>query len=1534
MKSGIMDKGRRVLAWTQASVLTVLFTNLAWIPYAQAAPTGGTVVGGSGSISQSGANTTINQTSQNMAIDWSSYNVNTDERVQYIQPNRSSISLNRILSNTASEIRGRIDANGQVILVNPHGMVFTDTAVINVGGIVASALDIQPSAFMNGDFIFNDIPGTEGKVVNSGIINASVGGNVTLLGKQVQNDGLIMAKLGSVNLAAGKEAVLTFDNEGLVGVKITKEILQEEIGIDPAVINNGKINAEGGRVLLTASVSQDVFSQAVNSNGLNQATSVVVHPDGTFTLGGGADVINSGTIDVSKTTDTANDPNVARIVLIGENVTSSGKIRADNINGNGGEIELHANNTTLLTGESLVSARSDTNGQGGIVKVLGNHVGLFDQSVVDVSGDLGGGQALIGGDYQGNNPLMRNANRTIIAPGANVYANALTNGDGGKVILWADDYTLFYGNLFARGGSGSGNGGFAEVSGKNYLEFHGDVDLTALMGSNGVLLLDPKNITISSGPTSGGTFPAPNQFDQFSDLASTSTNLNSVALSNQLNSSSVRLQANTDISIEANITGSNSLELYAGRSISIANNVQINLGLRNNEQFYAEINATGANAANRDAGLATFTMGAGSSINIISDVNDDPSGNIVITTGNFTGNNIGDITLQTLNTSSPGGDNSGDITVTNSVGDIVSNSQILAEGNSTSVNGERGGNITLTATLGNISINSGATISAIGGSGEGAQDGEVGDNGGNITLTAGNDITINATLASDGGHGGDFGTGGSGDFAGAITINAGNDLNINSAITADGGDGRGTGNRNAGNAGTINLTAGNNLTVTATVSAKGGNAVNNGDAGDAGNVTLTAGNDITISQNISSYRGLLPGTGVIGADATITLNGDAGDNIFNINDGAQLYATTVTLNGLGGNDTLVAGGATGSTNIWTINGLNGGILDNSNGVNFTTPDNENLTGDINFSNIESLTGGLQQDTFDLTAGNIQGLIDGGAGATDSLTITPNSRTVRLGNVAIADAVLDPFLNVNNVETITAGGGTNTIISAADQGYTWTVDSNTTGIVKPTTVFTAENTVTFGNFTVLTGGDNIDTFNISADKTWTINGGVGADIFNISSNYTGNISGGADNDTFNITALGLNSMTLFGDTGDDTLVAANEGNDWSIVDFDGGGGSVADGINDGTLNGGIEFVDIENLTGNEAVDTFTIQAGADIDGLIDGGTHTTDVNVVDTLTITDAGKTVELGIRTTYDPARISVHNVETITASGTGNTIIGAEQNNFWTVDGVSARVAGTETSPPADTVVTFANFDAIQGGSLSDQFDLSVDFGGTITGAAGTDTFNLTASQTGSMSGGDDSDTFNINAENITLTINGGTAGTTDVDTVVGADSTSINTWSFNSYTTADGSNGTLTNSGGTVTFNNIETATGGTGADQFTVTATGGIDTLSGGSASGDELVVNSLAADTINWTISSDNAGSVATNKVGSFTQIQTLTGGDGVDNFDISGAMTTISGSGNADDFNINVATTATINGNGGNDTFDIFANVNAGGSLNGGDENDT
>lgn len=580
MNKSISTRVRYGLAYLQAMVFTLLFSNIVWIPYVHAGPEGGTVTGGSGSISQSGSQTTINQSSQNMAIDWQSYNLNSNERVHYIQPNSSSISLNRILSNNGSQIHGRIDANGQVILINPHGIFIGPTASINVGGIVASSLDMNPTDFMNGNYIFNEVLGTDGKVVNAGIINASVGGNVALIGKQVQNDGLIAAKLGSVALAAGKEAVLTFDNDGLVGVKITKAILQDEIGIDPAVLNSGTINAEGGRVLLTASVSQDVFSQAVNTSGMEPATSVVVHPDGTFSLGGGADVVNTGSIDVSKTDSTgAADPNTARIILIGENVTSSGTLKADNANGDGGEIELHAKNITLLTENSLTSARSETNGKGGIIKILGDKVGLFDQSTVDVSGDDGGGQALIGGDFQGNNPFIRNSTETIVNRDTSIYADALTNGDGGKVILWSDGNTFFGGNIYTRGGSESGDGGLVETSGKENLLFRGNTDRTAANGNTGTLLLDPANIIIGSATDDDSRLD--DRIVSFGEGGGSDFDISATKLVEELVNGSVILQANRDIRVESDvIAGSgntSSLTMHAGDDIRMAKQIILSL---------------------------------------------------------------------------------------------------------------------------------------------------------------------------------------------------------------------------------------------------------------------------------------------------------------------------------------------------------------------------------------------------------------------------------------------------------------------------------------------------------------------------------------------------------------------------------------------------------------------------------------------------------------------------------------------------------------------------------------------------------------------------------------------------------------------------------------------------------------------------------------------------------------------------------------------------------------------------------------------
>jgi len=319
---------------------SVLFCQLFSVTAVYAGPSGGQVVGGTGSIGHSDLTTNITQTSSSLAINWASYNLNSNETINYIQPSASSIALNRILDSSPSQINGQINANGQVVLVNPNGIFFGSTANIDVGGLIASGLDISASDFMNSTYIFNEIAGKDGVVVNSGLIEASLGGQVTLIGKEISNEGLISAQLGTVNLAAGKQAVVTFDNNGLIGIKVTKEILQNELGVAPAVLNSGDINAAGGRVLMTGSVSQDIFSQAVNTGDINQATSVVVNPDGTFTLGSGADVVNSGKVDVS----TSQGP-AGQVIVLGENVASSGSIAANSGDGNGGNIELHANNT-------------------------------------------------------------------------------------------------------------------------------------------------------------------------------------------------------------------------------------------------------------------------------------------------------------------------------------------------------------------------------------------------------------------------------------------------------------------------------------------------------------------------------------------------------------------------------------------------------------------------------------------------------------------------------------------------------------------------------------------------------------------------------------------------------------------------------------------------------------------------------------------------------------------------------------------------------------------------------------------------------------------------------------------------------------------------------------------------------------------------------------------------------------------------------------------------------------------------------------
>lgn len=564
---------------------------------AHSAPSGGKVVGGTGSIDRSGSQTTILQETDRLAVNWNTFDVAADEVVRFVQPSEDSIALNSILDNDASHIFGRLEANGQIILMNPNGVFFGESATINVGSLVASGLAVDPADFMNGELVLDAVDGTDGTVVNQGIINAATGGSVVLVGTKVKNEGLISAKLGAVSLAAGKQAVLTFDRQGMLGVKVTKEILQSEIGIDAAVENDGFIDAAGGKVLLTSSVSQEVFSQAVNSGGLKSDTSVVVHDDGSFTLGGGADVLNTGTIAVS------DQSRAGDVVLLGENVRHTGVIEADSAYGQAGKIELHAQDTLTLADAASVGATA-ANG-GGDIKLLGDQIGVFDGASIRADGEGLPGQVLIGGDIQGANKAIPNAKSVYVGEHSTVSASGLQSADGGKVVVYADEVARIYGSMAAKGGPRGGDGGFVETSGKTTFDLHSVPDVSSIDGRAGEWLIDPYNLTISDAATRN----VDTDIDPFSAVGSDAV-LDVALITQALDSgTNVFITTESDGPEDGNITLDTPI-LYSGTAspsltLSASNDIRLNADIDARSAGGGLAVTLRADMANNDQGVVT-----------------------------------------------------------------------------------------------------------------------------------------------------------------------------------------------------------------------------------------------------------------------------------------------------------------------------------------------------------------------------------------------------------------------------------------------------------------------------------------------------------------------------------------------------------------------------------------------------------------------------------------------------------------------------------------------------------------------------------------------------------------------------------------------------------------------------------------------------------------------------------------------------------------------------------------------------------------
>lgn len=524
-----MPKPRTSLRYAILAGTALAGTALAGQPVvADELPTGPSVVHGSVGITTPRAgNMAIQQSSQSAIVGWQGFSIGGASSVDIRQPSTSSVILNRVTGETPSTIAGRLTANGQVYLVNPNGIAITRSGSVQAGAFVASTLDIPDEDFLAGRREFSG-DGHSAAVSNQGTVEIGRGGYAALLGGEVENAGTISVPLGRIGLGAGERVTLDLSGDGFLSVALPSE----GAAADALIQSSGRLSADGGRIEISAATARRAARYAVNLSGVAEARSVSGRP-GQIVLGGGPGGI----------------------------VAVSGRLDAGAAPAGDGPLAI----------SPLPSPRPWT---GGAIDITGAEIRLAG-AALDASGRDGGGTIRVGGDYQGGGALPR-ARTTSVDASTRISANALEAGDGGRVIVWSDEMTSFAGEIAARGGPSGGDGGFAEVSGKQQLVFAGEADLRAPGGAVGTLLLDPFDLVIANAPEQnvggGGSFPV-----EFTSVGDPSV-VDAALLQSQLAGSDVVVQTGQggdpdggDITVSAPLSWSsgNSLTLLADSDIII-----------------------------------------------------------------------------------------------------------------------------------------------------------------------------------------------------------------------------------------------------------------------------------------------------------------------------------------------------------------------------------------------------------------------------------------------------------------------------------------------------------------------------------------------------------------------------------------------------------------------------------------------------------------------------------------------------------------------------------------------------------------------------------------------------------------------------------------------------------------------------------------------------------------------------------------------------------------------------------------------------
>ena len=493
--------------------------------YANNLPSGGQVVGGQASISQNGTVMNIHQTTDKTAINWQSFDIGQGHTVNFHQPGIDSVALNRVIGADVSRIQGALNANGQVFLINPNGILFTPTSQINVGGLVASTLDIRNEDFLSGNYRFEG--SSQNAIINQGNIVAANGGYVAMIAAKIENSGNITANSGSVLMGAG--ASVTLDMGGPVKIQV------EQKALDALIENGGAIKADGGYIYLTAQAAGDLASTVINNTGIIEAHTLASGETGEIYLMGDMDndiIRVAGTLDASAPTT-----------------------------GNGGFIETSAANVQIQPG--LVVTTKAENGTTGEWLIDPN-----DYKVAASGGDITGTQlgtnlastnvtiqSVDGGNTSGNGDIFVN-DAVTWSSGNTLTLNAIRNikinatidasqGAGGKLALEYGQGAVASGNTAtysinapvnlqdsgeANGNNGTTQTNFSTKLGSdgtaiNYTVVNSQSALQAMNNSlNGNYALG-SNLTFSGESTPIGSSPSSRFTGTFDGLGHTISNL-------------------------------------------------------------------------------------------------------------------------------------------------------------------------------------------------------------------------------------------------------------------------------------------------------------------------------------------------------------------------------------------------------------------------------------------------------------------------------------------------------------------------------------------------------------------------------------------------------------------------------------------------------------------------------------------------------------------------------------------------------------------------------------------------------------------------------------------------------------------------------------------------------------------------------------------------------------------------------------------------------------------------------------------------